>query len=133
MEITVVGDELVVTERLKMCRSCKKPMMPWHKNIPWITYREIEKLVGRESYYDSGICGTCIKDGGFPRECAICGTEKEFPREFAYELTQYAKYPDADTQYDYICSACSLYRCHELVILMADADNIDKVIVGQTK
>jgi len=127
MNISVDGYELVIREPLERCRSCRKLMLRWYRNIPLTDRRAIESAVARESYRDSGICTNCIKSGGFPRKCVICAKNKEFPKEFAYALTRYAKYPEAETEYDYVCNECVQVRCVQLVVLMAEADEVDKV------
>ena len=133
MEIKLKGNKLIIEEKLKTCRSCAGFMMPWYKEIPWVHSMEIKKIVPLESYHDSGVCEACILKGGFPRECCICNVEKEFPKDFSYILTWYARHCDEGTEYGYISSEWVRDSCQELITLMTDASEIEKLVDDKIK
>lgn len=105
-------------------------MTPWYNTLHNITLTALKKQnvdVVKESYRDSGICISCIKKGGFPRICQCCNEYKEFPKEFKYQLTKYAKYPEDETELEYICSNCVDTNPKRVLKLASDYDEFSEI------
>ena len=125
----IEGDKLIFCESLSVCRNCNKPMLKWYKDVPHQVLVDAKKngLV-KETYRDMGLCMDCVIDGGFQRQCDVCDKESEFPKQFAFEVTHYPEYPEGDTEFVYICKGCEKDRTTEVLNIIVDADEFEKVL-----
>jgi hypothetical protein len=126
--IKVDGNNLILSIELSECSNCHKPMLKWHETIPEYLMIKLKSAnVSKEVYGDFGICKTCVKERDFPRECICCSKNKMFPSEFEYQLTEYAKYPEDETDFTYICKSCTKNNPKEVMDLLVEADDASKV------
>lgn len=105
-------------------------MSKWHSPLSAATSDSLFRVgikIVKESYNDSGICIDCIKNGGFPRICDCCNEDREFPKEFKYQLTEYAKYPGDETEFTYICSDCEINNTKKVLRLIVEADDVSEI------
>jgi len=112
------------------CKTCSELMTKWHSPLSEYTVSDLSKVgvkIVKESYSDSGICIDCIKNGGFPRGCECCHKYKEFPKEFKYQLTKYAKYPEDETEFQYICTDCVRNNAQTVLFLAANYDEFSEI------
>lgn len=123
-------DYITINIPLKRCRNCFKPMLGWSEQVPAHiearVKREIKNLV-KEHFDDFGTCSECIKRGGFRRECECCGGEKEFPKGFRYSFTRYAKYPEDETSFYYVCNDCVIDRPQKVMDMFIDYDDASEI------
>lgn len=126
--IKVDGKELILSILLKECINCHKPMLGWSDSVPEYLIRKLKSSgISKEVYGDFGICKTCVDERDFPRSCECCGMTRMFPSEFEYQITDYAKYPDDETEFFYICKNCVEKRPKAVMDMLAEADDSSRI------
>lgn len=124
------NNQLLFGEEISdVCSACGKPMLKSYKNIPHeVMYQAKEHGIVKECWRESGVCTNCFTSGGFQRRCDCCGHKKSFPNQFQYELvTRYAKYPDDDTDYEYVCSDCVSNNQDMVIKMLANSEDISDI------
>lgn len=129
MEFYKVEDgKLLFYAPLSECKNCHDPMVNWYKDVPQdVLHKARQNGIQRESYRESGVCQKCMEQGGFLRDCGTCGKKHEFPKGFTYQTTHYAKYPEDETEYLYICNDCVSGNQAAVIEELACAGDISKV------
>ena len=124
----VEGNKLLFYAPLSQCSNCHKKMVKWYIDVPRkVLDTAKQKGIEKETYQEFGICQSCASKGGFLKQCDCCGEKREFPREFKYQLTHYAKYPESETEYKYICEDCISNKAQSIIEMLAAADEISEV------
>jgi len=131
----IENDMMQFSIKLSQCKNCNNLMVPFWEDVPFFSWRELEQKAGikKESYSVSGLCDSCLDKGGYIKSCDLCGNLHVFPNEFSFKLVRYAKYPDDDTRYDYICSDCSDFRPKNVIEEMVHVDEIEDIRKVETE
>lgn len=124
--LKIEDDKLIFYTPLSKCRNCHKKMVYWHWSfdIPKAirgTVKSSEIVI--EAYGESGVCTTCVSAGGFMKSCDCCDNGREFPKEFKYQITHYANYPEEDTEFEYICKECIKNNQTSVIEMLAKSDD----------
>lgn len=131
---TIENDIMQFFIKLSRCKNCGGLMVPFWGYIPFFTWKDLEKQgIQKESYSVSGLCDACLGKGGYIKSCDLCGNPHVFPNEFSFKLVRYAKYPDDDTRYVYICTNCSDFRPKNVIEEMIHVDEIEDIRMDETK
>lgn len=107
-------------------------MLRWHQAVPEYLMAKINSAgIYKEVYNNFGICRHCIDRGEYPKKCVCCEKERFFPSEFEYEVTQYAKYPEDETETYFICKFCVNDRPKDVMSLLAEYDDSSTIRKGR--
>ena len=108
------------------CRNCGEHMVDNHfGSLPGTTFSGLRSEKVKVCSNDFGVCDACLDAGNYPVKCDLCGHYKKYPSEFKYKATEYVR--DCDPFYVMICADCVANKPQEVIRLLADADDIEKV------
>lgn len=119
----IENGKLYLSEDAGKCNKCQRAMIRTWSGIHDVAGR-MDVVIMLESREQIGVCVECVKQFGVEKSCAICKRGLRYPDAFAIECWSYPKYPEDDTDRNYVCANCKKTRQDEVIEMLLSCDDV---------